>query len=117
MPSDIDSIAKCVCVGCGKEPGQVRLLKLATYSRSFACAECFLKHSTCTNCGCQWHTRNYCRNCLCVNYRHGLEAEFDRQFAVHTCKQPTLYCMRQCGRTRKVGRLYCNECERERMNL
>src|SRR5262245_6021004 len=116
MPSDIAAIAKTACVGCGRESDKVALKRLQTYSRAFGCLSCYLKYSNCSNCQHEKHA-SAMRNgisadalsqpikagacfCGCNDYHHGLAAEFDRQFDVHTGKTPSLQCQRGCGRYR-----------------
>lgn len=143
MPSDFAPIAQTICVGCGRpsitvsESG-VALKRLNTYSRAFGCLQCFLKYANCANCGHEKHKSSpdvlsladafYSRGrigkcyCGCAEYRHGLEAEFDRQFDVHTGKTPSLQCARGCGRYRTrqpsgFTPLWCDECERDYRGL
>ena len=87
--SDLTPISGCVCVNCGSGP-EKGLKRLSTYSRSFACFACFLKHTDCGSCHHPKHAvksgvRSPCY-CGCTQYRHGLEQEFDRQFDVHVGK-------------------------------
>lgn len=133
MPSDFEPIAKTECVGCGRGPDHVALKRLNTYSRAFGCLGCYLKYSICANCHHEKHASlhfvtvltPYLRDqgrvcfCGCDEYRHGLEAEFDRQFSEHTGKAPTQRaCLRGCGAyvTQQVhGRLplFCPRCDKE----
>ena len=139
MPSDFNPISKTECVGCGRpsvtvsESGVV-LKRLDTYSRAFGCLSCFMKYSTCANCHHERHgsaapailTFEMLQRlpkvgkcyCGCQEYRHGLAAEFDRQFEAHTGKIPELQCARGCGRYRQrqpsgVTPLECPECQKE----
>ena len=143
MPSDFQAIAKTECVGCGRpsitvSASGVALKRLDTYSRAFGCLSCFMKYSTCANCGHERHgsaapailTLDRMRHlskvgkcfCGCDEYRHGLAAEFDRQFDVHTGKVPDLQCARGCGRYRQrlpsgITPLECPECQKEYRSL
>lgn len=130
MPSDFEPISKTECVGCGRDADQVALKRLNTYSRAFGCLACYLKYSNCGNCHHEKHSEDRqialrlkdiggkCW-CGCRDYTHGLEAEFDRQFAVHTGKAPTTrLCLRGCGSLVTVlpnGRLplFCQRCDQE----
>ena len=128
-PSDFEPIARTECVGCGRGPDQVALKRLNTYSRAFGCLTCYLKYSNCANCGHEKHgsTRHifvherdinfghflgHCA-CGCTDYRHGLEAEFDRQFSEHTGKAPIQRKCNHCGNWFNGTTLFCDRCERE----
>ena len=143
MPSDLGQIAKTECIGCGRpsvtvsESGVV-LKRLDTFSRAFGCLSCFLKYAACANCHHERHgsaapailtfyALSHLRKvgrcwCGCEEYRHGLAAEFDRQFDVHVGKIPDLYCARGCGRLRRrqpsgYTPLWCEDCEQEWRSL
>jgi len=49
--SDLSNIKDSgrACVGCGRGPDQVMLMRLRTYSRSLACGACFIKYAKCEN--------------------------------------------------------------------
>lgn len=143
MPSDIRSIAVCACVGCGRTPTDgVTLKRLNNYSRSFSCAECFVLHQACGNCGHERHpsadrqaVRGFdilanplaiakalggCLQCGCTTYAHGLEREFDRQFEAHVGKTPTQSVCCHCGKsftsltlTNRNRLVVCDECDEE----
>lgn len=138
MPSDFAPIAQTACVSCGRPSitvsnSGIPLKPLDTYSRAFSCITCFVRYSNCANCHHERHPsapivvllrprktgKCYCG---CDNYQHGLAAEFDRQFAVHTGKTPNLQCARGCGRYRtKLSNglvpLECSECRKEYREL
>ena len=114
------------CVGCGQEGGKTLLTKLATYALAFACLVCFRKYWNCGNCGHFPHPNGrHCKTCGCQEYRHGLAAEFDRQYAkgvgvTTALKECPSYGskMGTCGKTifadanGNFARL-CPECDRE----
>jgi hypothetical protein len=92
MPSDFSHLetAGMECVGCGKSRDQVLLQRLNTYARSLACWDCFRKHINCADCNHDHlKQKTLCPQCGCTVYRHGLEGEFDRQFAAAVGKAPT----------------------------
>ena len=101
--SDVSSIAICACVGCGRTSETVQLKKLSTYSRSFSCFDCFMKHSACGGCHHPMHAKksgdpDQCY-CGCTSYRHGLEQEWDRQLAEVAGKKPDVhYCQGLAGK-------------------
>lgn len=130
MPSDFEPISGCRCVGCGRESDKVALKRLNTYSRSFSCLTCYLKYSNCANCGHKRHAaiqmvvvpgahrppEGRC-HCGCADYKHGLEAEFDRQFAEHTGKAPTQRKCNHCSNWFYGTTLWCESCERDWRSL
>lgn len=87
MPSDFDKIALAgkVCCNCGVSSDKRKLLRLNTYSVSLACLDCWYKHRKCADCqkSCtkEPHSGHACKMCGCPQWRHGLESEFDRQYA------------------------------------
>ena len=95
------------CVGCGRGPDRVMLMRLRTYSRSLACGACFIKYASCENAnpvGTKCHhdpvdhrnKRGACTiaGCGCPSWRHGLEDEFDKQLSAGIGVSPTF---RECG--------------------
>jgi hypothetical protein len=127
MPSDFAPISGCVCVGCGRGNDFVGLKRLNTYSRTFSCVACYLKYSKCANCGHERHAYipmiqqlypvkprgiHSC-HCGCMDYRHGLEAEFDRQFSEHTGKAPTQRQCMKCGNYFSGAGRLCATCDKE----
>lgn len=130
MASDLDAIAVCRCVGCGRESDQVSLKRLGTYSRAFSCLTCYLKYANCGNCGHEKHASTrlvtaswkemlgpskvgHCGECGCDDYRHGLDVEFDRQFAAHTGRAPTQRKCLHCGNWFSGKTIFCDPCDRE----
>lgn len=104
MPSNFENIKDSgkACVGCGRTSDQVMLKKLRTYSLSFTCGACLMnpQYAACANenplkkkCGHEpmQHKRTpgglyafgACTidGCGCERWIHGLETEFDRQYA------------------------------------
>lgn len=126
MPSDLESISGCVCVGCGRGSDHVAFKRLNTYSRAFGCLDCFLRYSNCATCGHEkhayvpiiqqlYHVKPRACHCGCTEYRHGLEAEFDRQFSAHTGKEPEQRRCLKCANyfnALQPGQ-YCPTCQRE----
>ena len=125
------------CVGCARTSDQVMLMRLRTYARSLVCAACFMnpKYALCHNevdghrCGHDPHPpgkknpTGKCPYCPCAAWRHGLESEYDRQFADTVGLKPTFsecksFGSQTCGRIILAGtdgaipRL-CPKCERE----
>ena len=133
MQSDFAPIAKTVCVACGRGPDKVWLKHLNAYSRAFSCLACYLKYSNCAECNHPKHgedrpvalrLREVGKSCFCGcrEYVHQLEAEFHRQFDVHTGKIPDLQCARGCGRYRQrrpdgLTPLWCDQCEQDYREL
>ena len=124
------------CVGCGRGPEEVMLMRLRTYARSLCCGACFIKYANCENInpiGTKCHhdpvdhfgQTGPCTmaGCGCPRWQHGLESEYDRQLAEAVGKSPTSReCsgfgqnFGKCGRPvflsadAKLSRL-CVECE------
>lgn len=137
MPSDFEPISQTVCVGCGRGSDQVALKRLSTYSRAFGCLTCYMKFSNCGNCqhvkhgsyrpivipGAERQFPGSCPSCGCTEYKHGLAAEFDRQFDTHTGKTPLQIKCNHCGnwfdRREKASGivLFCARCEDEWRSL
>ena len=86
MPSDFTIIMNSgkACCCCGRTSDQVTLTKLDTYARAYACWTCFRKHWNCASCfkSCTKtpHSGHPCPTCACLDYRHSIAAEFDRQY-------------------------------------
>jgi len=139
--SDFHNIADSgrACVGCGRGPDHVMLMRLRTYARSLACGACFIKYASCENKNpdpmarvCH-HNPTEHRNkvgpcqmagCGCPRWIHGLESEMDRQLAIGVGASPRARdCTGfgqntgKCTRTvlakpdGSLGRL-CDPCER-----
>ncbi len=133
MPSAFEAIAQTVCAACGRDSDHVALKRLNAYSRAFSCLSCYIKYSNCATCQHPQHgqdrpialrLREVGGRCFCgcTEYIHGVEAEFHRQFDVHTGKVPDLQCARGCGRYRQrqpngFTPLWCSECEKEYAEL
>ena len=140
MPSDFSAISQTQCVGCGRpsitvsESGVV-LKPLETYSRAFGCVTCWAKYSKCANCQHDRHRsivtlitsfRELRRKqgkcwCGCSEYRHGLAAEFDRQYSTATGRAPMQAKCHHCGNwfNLKAGTfsLCCERCAEDRRAL
>jgi len=123
--SDLSNIKDSgrACVGCGRGPDQVMLMRLRTYSRSLACGACFIKYAKCENVnpvGTKCHhdptdhhnKRGACKmaGCGCPRWVHGLENEFDRQLAAGIGVSPRMdHCtgfgvnLGKCGRMILAG--------------
>lgn len=127
LPSDYESIAQCVCTGCGRSSDKVALKRLNTYSRAFGCLTCYERYKNCANCNHEKHKSlrsiiargddygswGRCLTCGCTEYRHGLEEEFDRQFAEHTGKAPRQRKCLRCGNHFEGKTMWCARCDRE----
>ena len=96
MASDFKNLKDSgrACVGCGRNSNEVMLMRLRNYSRSLCCGACFIKYATCENenpagIKCHHEPQDHLRKigpcsmagCGCTHWIHGLESEFDRQFA------------------------------------
>ena len=134
MPSDFSNVTSqgCACAGCGRTPDQAVLKRLRKGARIYACIDCVVTHTHCGNCHHPQHARRsgrgdlttVCLECGCRRYIHGLEAEYDRQYADCVGKKPTTaYCrgfglrLGKCGRVLLLGidgKLpgLCSDCER-----
>lgn len=109
MANDFSNLSESgkSCVGCGRTSAQVRLKKLRTYARSYACADCYVRHWNCGNLNGQGKPCNHPPNehlkfkgpcqqagCGCVEWIHGLEQELDRQYAACVGLEPRI---KECG--------------------
>lgn len=109
MPSDFSNLelAGKVCMNCGVSGSKQKLMRLNTYSLSLSCYPCWVKHINCADCkkSCTKdpHSNGPCTMCGCAVYRHGLENEFDRQYAACVGMPAhsgicTGFAGRECGR-------------------
>lgn len=118
MSNDFSNLADAgrACCNCGRTSDKVRLKKLRTYSRSYACSECYVKHWNCGNKNPLGNPCNHAPNqhqktpkgdehivfsgpceqagCGCAGYIHSLESELDRQYANCVGLEPRI---KECG--------------------